>query len=130
MRLRHHGNTYMGRKTRAGQRHTVTWPAGSRGRCARGPWIETLGCHHSIAYPIWRQIGFSGSGVRVNIMDILQNPIHVASRGNQHVIEVYNHMLSIMSEYILLFLTYSSVKNKNKNLSLLRMLSFSTILIF
>ena len=33
---------------------------------ARGPRIETRGSHHIIAHPISRQIGFSGSGVRVN----------------------------------------------------------------
>ena len=49
-----------------GQRHTVAWPAGSQGWCARGPGIETRGSHHIISHPISRQIGFSGSGVSVN----------------------------------------------------------------
>ena len=53
-------------KSLAGQRHTVAWPGGSRGCGARGPGIETRGSHHIIAHPISRQIGFSGSGVRVN----------------------------------------------------------------
>ena len=56
----------MATKTRAGQRHTVAWSAGSRGWGARGPRIETQGSHHIIAHPISRQIGFSGSEVRVN----------------------------------------------------------------
>ena len=55
----------MGTKTLAGQQHTVAWPAGSRGWCAKGPRIETRGSHHIIAHPISRQIGFYGSGVRV-----------------------------------------------------------------
>ena len=60
----------MGTKTLAGQRHMAAWPAGSRGWCARGPWIETQGSHHIIAHAISRQIGFSGSGVRVNRANI------------------------------------------------------------
>ena len=56
----------MGKKTLAGQRHTVAWPAGSHGWCARGPRIETRGSHYIIAHPISRQIGFFGSGVRIN----------------------------------------------------------------
>ena len=55
----------MGTKTLAGQRHTVAWPARSRGWCARGPRIKTRGSHHIIAHVISRQIGFSGSGVRI-----------------------------------------------------------------
>ena len=57
----------MATKTWAGRRHTVAWSAGSRGWGARGPRIETRGSHHIIAHPISRQIGFSGSGVRVMI---------------------------------------------------------------
>ena len=55
----------MATKTLAGQRHTVAWSAGSRGWDARGRRIKTRGRHHIIARPISRQIGFSGSGVRV-----------------------------------------------------------------
>ena len=50
-------------KTLAGQRHTVAWPAGSQGWCARGPRIKTQGSHHIIAHPISCQMGFSGSGL-------------------------------------------------------------------
>ena len=60
----------MCKKTLAGQRHTVAWPAGSGGWCARGPWIETRGSQHIIAHPISHQIGFSGSGVRVKNVDM------------------------------------------------------------
>ena len=55
----------MATKTWAGRTDTVAWSAGSRGWGARGRRIETRGSHH-IARPISRQIGFSGSGVRVN----------------------------------------------------------------
>ena len=65
VRLRH--NPYMRTKTLGGQRHTVAWPAGSGGWCARGLRIETRGSNHIISHPISRQIGFSGSGVRVKI---------------------------------------------------------------
>ena len=58
----------------ASQRHTVAWPAGSRGWCARGPRIETWGSHHIIAHSISRQIGFSGSGVRVNMPQLQELP--------------------------------------------------------
>ena len=46
----------MATKTWAGQRHTVTWSAGSRGWGARGPRNETRGSHHIISHPISRQI--------------------------------------------------------------------------
>ena len=58
-------------KTLAGQRHTVVWPAGSEGWCARGPRIETRGSQHIISHPISRQIGFSCSGVRVNTLRLI-----------------------------------------------------------
>ena len=66
VRLRHQENTYMRTKTLAGQRYTVAWPVGSWAWCARGRQIETRGSHHIILHPISRQIGFSGSGGRVN----------------------------------------------------------------
>ena len=69
----------MGTKTLAGQRHTVAWPGGSQGWCARGPGIETRGSHHIIAHPIPRQIGFSGSGVRVNNRCIVTEQMKVNS---------------------------------------------------
>ena len=64
VRLRHQRNTYMRTKT---QRHTVAWPAGSGGWCARGPRRATT---------LFRTL-FRVTGVMVNMPTLW--PVFVAN---------------------------------------------------
>ena len=85
----------MGTNTLAGQRHTVAWPAGSRGWGARGRRIETRGSHHIIARPVSRQIGFPGSGVRVMIeyisFKIVDHGVNAAAGYKLFVVREYKN---------------------------------------
>ena len=65
------GHEHVGRPaTHGGLTCWFTEDSWFTGLGARGPRIETRGSHHVIAHPISRQIGFSGSGVRVILQTI------------------------------------------------------------